>query len=155
VPVAFDGAASHDPDGTIVAHRWDFDRSDGVVEEAKGAKTSHVYSKPGSYVATVVVTDNHGLEDADTVAVSIGPAPPPSDARSDAVERDAAGDRSPADADTADGSRHRDRGGDSRQVAPPASGCGCTPSGEPPRGARPLLTLLLALVGLCSRIRRR
>lgn len=75
VPAAFDGSGSRDPDGQIVKYRWDFDRADGVVEEAQGVKVSHAYPAPGEFVATLVVTDNDGIEDADTVKVSVSGAP--------------------------------------------------------------------------------
>jgi hypothetical protein len=72
VELVLDGTASADPDGTLVLHRWDFDRSDGVYAEAEGAVVTRVYDRPGTYVATLVVTDDHGLEDADTVTVDVG-----------------------------------------------------------------------------------
>jgi polysaccharide biosynthesis protein PslG len=70
-PVIFNGAASHDPDGTIAQYRWDFDQSDGVTAEAEGLAVDHVFATAGSYVVTLVVTDNHGLEDADTLTVTM------------------------------------------------------------------------------------
>jgi hypothetical protein len=73
-PVTFSGAASHDPDGTISKHRWDFDRSDGVTAEASGVSVSHAFTATGDYVVTLVVTDNNGIEDADTLTVHVDPA---------------------------------------------------------------------------------
>jgi hypothetical protein len=70
--VFLDGSTSTDPDGDLVLFRWDFDRRDGVYAEAEGAAASHVYDVPGSYVATLVVTDNDGLEDGDTVTIAVG-----------------------------------------------------------------------------------
>src|SRR5207302_948421 len=44
--VSFDGSASSDPDGTIVAYVWTFgDGSPGATE----AKTTHTYTRPGTF----------------------------------------------------------------------------------------------------------
>jgi uncharacterized protein (TIGR03382 family) len=75
LPVTFNGSGSKDPDGSIVSYRWDFNRADGVIEEAQGMIVTHVYPAAGTYEATLVVTDNHGLEDADTVTVTVGNQP--------------------------------------------------------------------------------
>ena len=52
--VAFDGGAARD-DGSITAYDWDF----GDGSTGTGETTSHVYA-PGSYTATLKVTDNDG-----------------------------------------------------------------------------------------------
>ncbi len=62
--VAFDGAASNDPDGTIVSYEWDF----GDGSSGTGANRTHVYTKPGDYLVRLTVTDDAG--GTDTVAPS-------------------------------------------------------------------------------------
>ncbi len=49
---------------------WDFDKSDGIQEQALGAKVKHVYKKPGDLLATCTVTDRAGVQPE--VAKSIG-----------------------------------------------------------------------------------
>lgn len=54
--VTFDGTASTDPDGTVVNWEWSF--GDGTTNT--GPVVTHVYSAPGTYFATLSVTDNQG-----------------------------------------------------------------------------------------------
>jgi PKD repeat protein len=54
--VRFDGSASSDPDGTIVAYAWAF----GDGQGASGATSTHVYAAPGEYTVTLTVTDDAG-----------------------------------------------------------------------------------------------
>jgi PKD repeat protein len=64
--ITFDGSASIDPDGTIVAYDWDF--GDGLI--SSGATPSHAYSADGVYNVILTVTDDSGATDSgDTVAV--------------------------------------------------------------------------------------
>lgn len=53
--VDFDGSVSEDKENDIVAYSWDFD-GDGTAD-FEGQKTNYTFSKPGSYVATLTVTD--------------------------------------------------------------------------------------------------
>jgi PKD repeat protein len=72
----FDGSASKDPDGAIVAYEWDF----GDGSNAAGMQTTHRYRKPGSYTAKLVVRDEAGLANSaagDEVAVVVNAAPAP------------------------------------------------------------------------------
>jgi PKD repeat protein len=57
VPVAFDGTASSDPDGSALSYAWDFDASDGVGIDATGPTPSHTYDVTGTYVVTLTVSD--------------------------------------------------------------------------------------------------
>lgn len=68
----FDASASTDADGTIVSYDWDF----GDGSTGSGATPAHDYGAPGSWTATVTVTDDRGGADAATVAVDIPAAPP-------------------------------------------------------------------------------
>jgi PKD repeat protein len=53
---SFDASGSNDPDGSIANYAWNF--GDGVG--GNGRTTSHTYGNPGSYTATLTVTDNAG-----------------------------------------------------------------------------------------------
>jgi PKD repeat protein len=55
--VQFDGRQSYDPDGSIAGYRWNY--GDGATGE--GYVSSHQYQKPGTYTASLVVTDSTGL----------------------------------------------------------------------------------------------
>jgi len=65
--VRFDGTASKDNDGTIVAYSWDF--GDGT--HASGAIVSHTYTVPGSYTPMLTVTDNLGATSSTTATISV------------------------------------------------------------------------------------
>lgn len=70
-------AYGNDPDGWITS--WDWSFGDGTG--ASGPTVFHTYSSPGSYVATVTVTDNQGA--TATASVGIQVQPPLSGADSD------------------------------------------------------------------------
>lgn len=72
--VTFDGSNSTDSDGEIVSYEWDFD--DGSAVES-GESVTHGYSSPGSYLVTLIVTDDCGESSLATAEVTIaGPTPP-------------------------------------------------------------------------------
>ena len=52
----FDGHASSDEDGEVVAWEWDF--GDGT--QAEGAEVEHTWEEPGTYSVTLWVTDDAG-----------------------------------------------------------------------------------------------
>ena len=72
--VRVDASASAD-DGTIVSYAWSF--GDGAQDQ--GVTAQHTYTDAGSYVLTLVVTDDDGGEDTATrsVVVRDPSAPPP------------------------------------------------------------------------------
>ncbi len=65
--VALDGSASLDPDGTIVSYQW-FDANNQQI--ATGA-TPTIRLADGEHTLTLLVTDNSGATDVDTVAIAI------------------------------------------------------------------------------------
>ncbi|WP_299265138.1 PKD domain-containing protein [Halorientalis sp.] len=69
--VAFDGAGSNDSDGSIVDYEWDFD-SDGTAEVTGQPRATYAYSSPGSYVATLTVTDDDGATASTDITVTVG-----------------------------------------------------------------------------------
>ena len=56
--VSFFGNNSYDSDGSITKYAWDF--GDGTIIAQGTTSESHIYSKPGSYRASLTVTDNIG-----------------------------------------------------------------------------------------------
>ena len=64
--VAFDAAASFDPDGTITTYFWDF--GDGNTDT--GVTTSNSYAA-GTYSVTLTVTDNDGDTDTATETITV------------------------------------------------------------------------------------
>lgn len=72
-PVVLDGSGSYDADGGLSSWWWDANASDGIDQDAGGASATWVYTDPGTYVATLTVTDIHGLSARDTVRVDVTP----------------------------------------------------------------------------------
>jgi DNA-binding beta-propeller fold protein YncE len=62
IPVAFNASASSDPDGTIARFDWVF--GDGQTAPGGGPTPSHTYKRPGTYKATLTLTDNEGCSTA-------------------------------------------------------------------------------------------
>ena len=54
----FDGSGSFDADGDSLSYAWNF----GDGNSGEGAKVTHVYSKPGTYIVTLTVNDNSGTK---------------------------------------------------------------------------------------------
>ena len=73
------GTASSDPDGTISTYSWS--RISGPTQftlaNASAASTGLSNLVQGTYGFRLVVTDNNGASDADTVMVTVNAAPPP------------------------------------------------------------------------------
>lgn len=67
--VAFDGSASSDPDGTIVA--WDWSFGDGAT--ASGATATHTYDSAGSFTAQLRVTDDSGMSATRATTITVDP----------------------------------------------------------------------------------
>jgi PKD repeat protein len=70
--VTFDGSGSTDPDGSVTSWAWSF--GDGAV--GTGVRTTHVYSSPGTYTASLTATDNGGASNSSSGAIVVqGQAP--------------------------------------------------------------------------------
>jgi len=65
--VFFDSTGSYDPDGAIAGYAWDFDDGSSSTE----ANPTHTYTDPGTYYATLTVTDNKGATDSEAVEVIV------------------------------------------------------------------------------------
>jgi hypothetical protein len=59
VATSFDASASADPDGTIARYAWNF--GDGVTTTTTSPAAIHYYAGPGTYTASLTVTDNEGV----------------------------------------------------------------------------------------------
>ena len=73
--VAFNGTASNDPDGDALTYAWDLD-GDGAFDDATAATASFTYNQPGTYTATLQVTDPSGATGTSSVTISAGNTPP-------------------------------------------------------------------------------
>jgi len=76
-PIAFDGSASSDPDGTIVDFAFAF--GDGTAANGTAAARNHAYAAPGRYTITLTVTDDDGNTSTAhaTVEITTTSAPSP------------------------------------------------------------------------------
>jgi len=69
--VIFDASASYDPDGEIVAYRWDFD-GDGIWDiEGNVVKVTHNYNKSGIYNVILEVEDDNGAKNRTTKEINV------------------------------------------------------------------------------------
>ena len=70
--VSFDGSRSTTPNGTISSWAWSF--GDGSF--ATGPLTTHLYTDPGTYTASLTVTDGAGASNVATGSVVATPSSP-------------------------------------------------------------------------------
>jgi PKD repeat protein len=64
--VSFNAAGSTDTNATITDYRWDF--GDGTTHDAgTSATASHTYASPGTYNATLIVTNNKNPGQSDSI----------------------------------------------------------------------------------------
>ncbi|BAJ01064.1 PKD domain-containing protein [Shewanella violacea] len=70
VSVSFTSTGSED-DGTIVSYDWLFGDGTGMTTTDPVDDPVHEYLAPGEYTASLTVTDNTGLSDQDSIAVSV------------------------------------------------------------------------------------
>jgi PKD repeat protein len=69
--VNFSSAGSSDPDGAIASYSWNF--GDGTTS-TQANPLLHTYTVPGSYVASLTVTDNAGSAASASVTVTVTPS---------------------------------------------------------------------------------
>jgi PKD repeat protein len=70
LPLAFDGHLTSDPDGLVVSYKWNF--GDGTAStDTTQASPAHTYTTAGTFVVTLVVTDNRGASAVDQTAVTV------------------------------------------------------------------------------------
>ena len=74
LPVSFDASGSTD-DGGIVRYDWVF--GDGQTQSTNGPTVSHTYSTPGSFSATVTVSDASAKSDSASIDISVSQATVP------------------------------------------------------------------------------
>lgn len=67
--VQVNASASSDSDGFIVSYKWNW--GDGTTDE--GAIEDHDWSAPGTYIITLTVRDNSGMESSLARAINITP----------------------------------------------------------------------------------
>ena len=70
--IQFDGTPSGDPDDTITGYSWNF----GDGSTASGARPTHAYATPGTYTASLTVTDNAGNRGTVSHQVTVIGSPP-------------------------------------------------------------------------------
>jgi uncharacterized repeat protein (TIGR01451 family) len=74
--VNLDGSGSSDPDAGDTIASYTFRFGDGSTPVTRSTPTvSHTYSNPGTYHATLTVTDSRGLESTNAAAVDIQVTP--------------------------------------------------------------------------------
>ncbi len=65
--VAFNAAASSDPNGTISTYIWTY----GDGSTGSGVSVIHTYAAEGTYTATLTVTDNEGFSDTMSMLIVV------------------------------------------------------------------------------------
>lgn len=69
--VTLDGSGSHDADGRIASYRFDPGDGSSPTEVSLSAGLVHLYAVPGSFLATLTVTDNFGATATATATVEL------------------------------------------------------------------------------------
>jgi len=67
VTVTFDGSASYDDDGSIIAYNWNF----GDGQYGAGSTVSHSYGSFGSYTVVLIVVDDDGAVGSRSKTISV------------------------------------------------------------------------------------
>jgi len=70
-PLELDGSLSYDSDGSIESYYWTF----GDDTNGQGASVTHTYSKSGSAIVSLLISDDRGATNQTTITVTITPAP--------------------------------------------------------------------------------
>lgn len=72
------GADSSDPDGIIAKYKWNFGEqgsSTNTISSSSSSTASHTYTKSGTYIVSLTVTDNSGRTGTTTSSVRINAVP--------------------------------------------------------------------------------
>jgi hypothetical protein len=72
VAADFDGSASSDADGTVVAYKLDFGDGTAPVSGSQSV-VSHAFAAVGNYTVTLEVTDNSGGKGSTTLPITVTP----------------------------------------------------------------------------------
>lgn len=79
----FDGAASNDPDGTVVGYVW---LIDGGQVEVSGQLVIYTFTLPGTYSVELLVEDDDGATDSEAIEITVtGPPNQPPTAEFDSM----------------------------------------------------------------------
>lgn len=70
--VRFDGTDSFDPEGPLTAYSWSFGDGNG----ATGPIASNLYRNPGTYLATLYVTDSAAATATNSITITVTPVTP-------------------------------------------------------------------------------
>jgi photosystem II stability/assembly factor-like uncharacterized protein len=65
--VQFDASGSFAPNGTIASYDWNFGDQTAI---STGLSVSHTYTATGSFIVTLIVTDNQGAQSTATTAIT-------------------------------------------------------------------------------------
>jgi YD repeat-containing protein len=68
-------STAHDPDTAIAEQSWDLN-GDGIFGDATGPSAAAVFTSPGSYLVSLMVTDSEGASTIATVTVVVGARAP-------------------------------------------------------------------------------
>ena len=75
--VLFDSTGSLDADGGALSLQWDFgDPSSGANNASAATTPTHIYTYPGTYTVTLLVTDDEGSQACEKQNVLVGGDPP-------------------------------------------------------------------------------
>jgi len=108
--VMLDGSQSYDADGDPITFRWTVEPVGYQLEAPEEALTRITLNEHQDYIVTLVVTDDKGASDTDTVLLVVGNTPPVADAGAGQTVP-------PGTSVTLDGSGSSDADGDELQYA--------------------------------------
>ncbi len=70
--VQFTSVGSYDPDGDSISFAWGF----GDGNSSDQANATHTFTRDGTYLVEVTISDSKGASDSDTVFIVVGSEPP-------------------------------------------------------------------------------